>query len=271
MGEFDLLAELTARLASAERLDEVIDTVLHTIVKLDFDSVWVAVLDEETGNLATVAEIIEGVDTTHEAPMMRALDPRQPIGVSFRELRMISIADPDSLYIIDDDAPVPPNQMGLLRVPHEHLRGHPFACGPLLGSRGQPVGALGLSSYRGNQPIPDALFSQGLLRAFIDHLGIALERALQRGKLDAILARTQAAIARDARLAAVGELAATVAHDLNNLSGIALLAVAGRCGRHVASDRAGQPSDRRARGALAAGRADAVERHRNRRSAADRR
>lgn len=225
MGEFDLLAELTARLASAERLDEVVDTVLHTIVKLDFDSVWVAVLDEDTGNLATVAEIIEGVDTTHEAPMMRALDPRQPIGVSFRERRMISIADPDSLYVIEGDDEPPPNKLGLLRVPHEHMRGHPFACGPLLGSRGQPVGALGLSSYRGNQPIPDALLSQGLVRAFIDHLGIALERALQRGKLDAILARTQAAMIRDARLKAVGELAATVAHDLNNLSGIALLAV----------------------------------------------
>src|SRR5436305_10631612 len=37
----------------------------------------------------------------------------------------------------------------------------------LLGSRGQPVGALGLSSYRGRQAVPDELFDDGLLRAFM--------------------------------------------------------------------------------------------------------
>jgi len=60
---------------------------------------------------------------------------------------------------------------------------------------------------------------------FIDHLGIALERARQLARLDDSLRKAQQMIASDARIKAVGELAAGVAHDLNNLSGIALLAV----------------------------------------------
>jgi hypothetical protein len=156
------------------------------------------------------------------------LDMRQPIGHGFRERRMINIADPDSLYIIDsDDAEIPPDRLALPRVIYEHMRGHPFACGPLLGSRQQPVGALGLSSYRGRNPIPDALFARGLLRAFMDHLGIAMERARDVSRLERLnteLLRAQATIANDARMKAIGELAAAVAHDLNNLSGVALMA-----------------------------------------------
>src|SRR6185312_7837644 len=73
------------------------------------------------------------------------------------------------------------------------------------------VGALGLSSYRGREPLPDELFDQGLLRAFMSHLGIAMERALHVKRLEL--------------MRAVGELAAAVAHDLNNLSGIALMSL----------------------------------------------
>ncbi|HWM86855.1 MAG TPA: response regulator [Kofleriaceae bacterium] len=228
-GAFDLLAGLTARLASTARLDEIVDTVLDEIVALGFGAVWMAVLDETSGHLLTVKEVIDGVDTTQEMPKIFMLDMRQPIGHGFRERRMVNIEDPDSLHIIENpDDVIPPGVLALPRVIYEHLRGHPFACGPLLGSRGQPVGALGLSSYRGKQPIPDALFGKGLLRAFMDHLGIAMERALHITRLErmnAELVRAQEAIARDARLKAVGELAAAVAHDLNNLSGIALMAV----------------------------------------------
>jgi len=228
-GGFDLLAKLTARLASTARLDEIVDTVLGEIVALGFGAVWMAVLDEPTGHLLTLKEVIDGVDTTSEMPKIFMLDMRQPIGHGFRERRMINIVDPDSLYILDEDHhDVPPGMLALPRVIYDHMRGHPFACGPLLGSRGQPVGALGLSSYQGRQPIPDGVFSQGLLRAFMDHLGIAMERALHTARLEQLnadLVRAQAAIVSDARIKAVGELAAAVAHDLNNLSGIALLAV----------------------------------------------
>jgi signal transduction histidine kinase len=161
------------------------------------------------------------------------LDVRQPVGHGFRDRRMINITDPDSLFIIDDDSvPIPDGRLALPRIIYEHLRGHPFACGPLLGSRGQPVGALGLSSYQGRQPIPDALFEEGLLHAFMNHLGIAMERASHVARLERLnteLLEAHAAIANSARIKAVGELAAAVAHDLNNLSGIAVLAAgAGR-------------------------------------------
>ncbi|HEX3872153.1 MAG TPA: ATP-binding protein [Pirellulales bacterium] len=223
------MARLTARLASTARLDDIIDTVLGEIVTLGFGAVWMAVLDEPSGNLHTVKEVIDGVDTTHEMPKIFMLDMRQPIGHGFRERRMINITDPDSLYIIDhDDEQVPPGRFALPRVIYDHMRGHPFACGPLLGSQGQPVGALGLSSYRGKQAIPDELFAHGLLRAFMDHLGIAMERARDVAKLERLnadLVRAQATIVADARLKAVGELAAAVAHDLNNLAGVALMAL----------------------------------------------
>lgn len=228
-GGFQLLTELTARLASTAKLDEIVDTVLDQIVELGFGAVWMSVLEKQSGNLLTLKEVIDGVDTTHEMPKIFMLDMRQPIGHGFRERRMINIVDPDSLHILEsDDEIVPPGKLALPRVIYTHLRGHPFACGPLLGSRGQPVGALGLSSYRGNQPIPDDVFSHGLLRAFMDHLGIAMERALHLAELERLnedLLKAQAAITRDARIKAVGELAAAVAHDLNNLTGLALMSV----------------------------------------------
>jgi signal transduction histidine kinase len=225
---FERLASLTARLASTARLDEIVNTVLGEIVELGFGAVWMATLDEKTGHLLTLKEVIDGVDTTQEMPKIFMLDMRQPIGHGFRERRMVNIVDPDSLYIIEsEDSVIPPDRLALPRVIYEHLRGHPFACGPLLGSRGQPVGALGLSSYRGKRPIPDEVLSHGLLRAFMDHLGIAMERALHLARLEQLnadLLKAQDVIARDARIKAVGELAAAVAHDLNNLSGVVLLA-----------------------------------------------
>lgn len=226
---FELLVKLTARLASTARLDEIVDAVLGEIVALGFGAVWLAVLDEQSGHLVSLKEQIDGVDTTHEMPRIFMLDMRQPIGHGFQQRRMINVKDPDALAIIESpDDPVPEGTLALPRVIYDHMRGHPFACGPLLGSRGQPVGALGLSSYHGNQPIPDEVFAHGLLRAFMDHLGIAMERAqtvARLERLNADLVAAQAVIEHDARIKAVGELTAAVAHDLNNLSGIALLAV----------------------------------------------
>ncbi|MDX2092906.1 MAG: response regulator [Kofleriaceae bacterium] len=210
-------------------MDEIVDAVLGEIVALGFGAVWLAVLDEPSGHLVTLKEQIDGKDTTHEMPRIFALDLRQPIGHGFQQRRMINIKDPGALAIIESpDDPVAEGTLALPRVIYEHIRGHPFACGPLLGSRGQAVGALGLSSYQGNQPIPDSLFQHGLLRAFMDHLGIAMERADQLARLERLhadLITAQGVIEHDARIKAVGELTAAVAHDLNNLSGIALLAI----------------------------------------------
>jgi signal transduction histidine kinase len=226
---FNLLASITTRLASMSNLDDISAVVAQEIAALGFGAVWVAVLDEPSGNLIGVRELIDGRDTTHEMPRISFLDMRQPIGHAFREGRMINIKRPESLLIIEDHPEgIPPGAMALPRVIFEHLRGHPFACGPLLGSRGQPVGALGLSSYRGREPLPDELFDGGLLRALMSHLGIAMERALhvkRLEKLNADLIRAQDLLMNESRMRAVGELAAAVAHDLNNLSGIALMSL----------------------------------------------
>jgi signal transduction histidine kinase len=226
---FHLLAKMTSRLASMADLDDIATLVSDEIAALGFGAIWIAVLDEPTGHLITVRELIDGRDTTHEMPRISILDMRQPIGHGFRERRMINIQRPESLMIIEDHAEgIPPDEMALPRVIFEHLRGHPFACGPLLGSHNQPVGALGLSSYRGCQPLPDELFEDGLLRAFMSHLGIAMERArfLQRLEhLNSDLVRTQNLLVQESRMRAVGELASAVAHDLNNLSGIVVMAL----------------------------------------------
>jgi signal transduction histidine kinase len=226
---FNLLASITTRLASMSNLEDISAVVANEIAALGFGAVWMAVLDEPTGHLITVRELIDGRDTTKEMPRISILDMRQPVGHGFREGRMINIKRPDSLLILEDHPEgIPAGAMALPRVVFDHLRGHPFACGPLLGSRGQPVGALGLSSYRGREVLPDELFDDGLLRAFMSHLGIAMERALHVKRLELLnadLIRAQDLLMNESRMRAVGELAAAVAHDLNNLSGIALMAL----------------------------------------------
>jgi signal transduction histidine kinase len=226
---FNLLASITTRLASMSNLDDISAVVANEIAALGFGAVWMAVLDEPKGHLITVRELIDGRDTTKEMPRISSLDMRQPIGHGFREGRMINVKRPESLLILEDHPEgIPAGAMALPRVVFEHLRGHPFACGPLLGSRGQPVGALGLSSYRGREPLPDELFDDGLLRAFMSHLGIAMERALHVKRLELLnadLIRAQDLLMNESRMRAVGELAGAVAHDLNNLSGIALMAL----------------------------------------------
>jgi signal transduction histidine kinase len=228
MGAFDLLAGLTARLASTARLDEIVDVTALEIAKLGFGAVWIAVLDEPSGSLSTLKQLVDGADITHEMPTSFALDLHSRIGHGPGDHRMLNVTDPESVHVVESGSEAPPDKLALPRALHDHMRGRPSAWGSLLGSRGQSVGALGLSSYRGKQPIPDAVLSHGLLRAFMDHLGIAMERALLVGRaerLDASLTKAQAVIAADARIKAVGELATAVAHDLNNLAGIALLAV----------------------------------------------
>jgi signal transduction histidine kinase len=226
---FSLLASITTRLASMSNLDDISAVVANEIAALGFGAVWVAVLDESTGHLVTVRELMDGRDSTDRMPRISMHDLRQPIGHAFREGCMINVKRPESLLIIEDHPEgIPAGALALPRVVFEHLRGHPFACGPLLGSRGQPVGALGLASYRGREPLPDELFGQGLLRAFMSHLGIAMERALHVKRLElmnADLIRAQDLLMNESRMRAVGELAAAVAHDLNNLSGIALMSL----------------------------------------------
>jgi len=226
MDALDLLAGLTARLASTARLDEIVDAVLPEIVELGFGAVWIAVLDDPSGNCSTLKDVRDGGATTPEMPELVELDLRQPL---FRDHPVFNVTDDAMLHLVErDGGAAPPGKLALPGVLHDHLRGHPFACGLLLDSRGQPVGVLTLSSYLGAQPIPAAVLSHGLLPAFLHHLGIAMERArhvARIAQLETSLGQAQEALAVDAGIKAVGELAAGAAHDLKNLSGIAVLNV----------------------------------------------
>lgn len=227
MGEIELLVGLTARLAATSRLEELVEVIAHELVTLGFGAVWIAILDEESGKLTTVRDVIEGAVSPRPYAREIALDTRQPLGRAFRERRVINIADPSTLQLSDEDAPAG-DRMVLPRAVHGYLRGRPFACGPTLGSRGQPVGALVLSSYRGDKPIPDSVLAHGLVRALIDQLGIAMERALHVARLERLdreRAEVQALIAESAQARATAALAASVAHDLNHYVGLAALAV----------------------------------------------
>jgi signal transduction histidine kinase len=221
MGAFDLLAGLTSRVASTARLDELVEHAFREIGALGFGMAWIGLVDEQTGVLATFKATRDGGDATDETPRQIQLDVRQPIGHSFRERRMINIADPDALIVLErhDDA-VPAGMLALARASYERVRGHPFACGPLLGSNGEPVGALGLGSYHGRQPIPDDVLAHGLVPSIIDVLTIAIERArhgARIARLTAQLGTAQTTLAEDAGIKAVGELAALTAHDINNM------------------------------------------------------
>src|SRR4249920_1968369 len=99
---FRLLAKMTTRLASMADLDDIATLVSGEIAALGFGAVWIAVLDEPTGNLVTVRELIDGRDTTQEMPRISILDMRQPIGHGFRERRMINVQRPESLLILED-------------------------------------------------------------------------------------------------------------------------------------------------------------------------
>src|SRR3569832_303838 len=112
MGPLSLLTGVTARLASAARFDEIVDTVVQEIVKLGFGAVWLAVLDEKTGGLSTLKDVIDGVDSSYKTPV--AIDPRTPLGLGFAERRMINVSDPSSLLVLEsEDQQVPPGRLGL--------------------------------------------------------------------------------------------------------------------------------------------------------------
>src|SRR4051794_40997682 len=99
----DALVGLTARLASTVRLDEVIEAAVRESAALGFGAVWLAVLDEHTGRLSTRKAIVDGLDITDQVPVVSARDLRLPSARGFRDRRLVYIANPDALHIIDGD------------------------------------------------------------------------------------------------------------------------------------------------------------------------
>ncbi|HET9620730.1 MAG TPA: response regulator [Kofleriaceae bacterium] len=221
MGAFELIVGLTSRLASSARPGEIATSVAPAMAGLGFGLVWIAVVDDQAGSLATLCVLRDGTDITRDMAPRLMLDARQPLPVAVRERRWINVADPAAMPTLErDDDRLPAGTLGLTRVSFDRVRGQPFACGPLLGADGEPIGALCLGSYRGERVIPDELFAHGELRAAIDLLAMALDRARQRERLDATsaaLARAQATLTADAHIKSVGELAAATTHDLNHL------------------------------------------------------
>jgi signal transduction histidine kinase/CheY-like chemotaxis protein len=220
MGALELIADLTSRLASTAVQGEVAASAAPVMASLGFGLVWIAGLDEQVGSIATLRVERDGDDVTREMPPRIAIDPRQPLGHAFRDRRMVNVHDAHSLHVLErDDDRLPSGAIGLTRAAFDRVRGHPFACGPLLGADGEPIGALCLGSYRGQRVIPDEVLANGDLRAMIDLLSIAIERARQRGQLahaTADLARAQAMLTADAHIKSVGEIAAATTHDLNH-------------------------------------------------------
>ena len=228
MGAFELLAGLTSRVAVATELSDVVDPLVHEIFALGFGLVWLCSLDE-AGQLVTLRARREGLDDRGAFPSAMAIDARQPLGRSIRDRRIFNVSDPSALHLFDrDDDVVPSSTLGLTKAVAEQLRGHPFACVPLVGAAGVPVGAVCLGSFYGNQPIPDELLLQGLLRAFLDLLALGIDRAsgaARAARLAAGLERAHETHIADAPIKAVGTLAASTAHDLNHLSGIVRIAL----------------------------------------------
>jgi signal transduction histidine kinase/CheY-like chemotaxis protein len=222
--EFELLASLTAQLASTARLDDIVDTVLSQIVAL----AW-------RGRMAVVTSLPESGDAQgghrwrrHHARDAKDLHARHAAAdrPRFRERRMINITDPDRSTSSNTTTTSFHPASCAPRVIYEHtgtVRVRPIAGEPRTAGRRARVVIVSWSAANSvGGPV------HGLLRALRDHLGIAMERALQLAnlqRLNADLVKAQAAIVADARMKAVGELASAVAHDLNNLCGIALMAV----------------------------------------------
>ncbi|HEY0254158.1 MAG TPA: GAF domain-containing protein, partial [Kofleriaceae bacterium] len=207
MGAFELLAGLTSRVASANELADVVDPIVQEIFALGFGLIWLCAVDEATGQLATIAVRRDGLDDAGALPAAMAIDPRQPLGRSVRDRRIFNVNDPGALHIFDrDDDVVPSSTLGLTKAIAEQLRGHPFACVPLIGAGG-PVGAVCLGSLYGEQPIPDELLLQGVLRAMLDLLALGLDRAngtRRAARLASSLDKAQATLVGDAPIKALG-------------------------------------------------------------------
>lgn len=229
MGDLELVCDLTARLASAARIEDTVEAIARALSDIGFARVWFGALDEVTGELRTLVAIYDGVDARDEAPIQVALDPRQVLGDAFRVGQLINITDPGGLYIVErDDEPVPSSMRAFLRSAFDRIGRRPFACGPLLGRDGTAVGGVGLGALQGKRSIPDALLATGPVRALLDLVAIALERLRDEARLarlTAQLAQVERAAATEAPLSRVGSLVAGAAHDINNLCMIAQTAV----------------------------------------------
>lgn len=228
---FDRLADLLTLVAASASLEEIVALAADEFGALGFGDVWVGHVDDATGDLVRVGERT-AADGRDPAPLLRATQ-------GAKQLRLVNVRDPSSLigvegYLLDRGQDLsPPREIV------ERFLGHPFLYRLLIGSRGDTVGAIGLGCYLGGEVIPTYLVEEGLVAALIGQLGVAMERALYLERLDRLereLDDAEGILLREPHLRTVGQIAGAVAHDLNNLAGIALMAlnVAAEGGEHTA-------------------------------------
>ena len=222
------LADVTRHLAGSASLDEIASIVSKQIAALGFGTIWMAVVEDPDGGLVPVREIRKGQEIPIVRQGVRVLDQGERL--SGGELTILNVSNPAADTRIRFVRPTDPGwRFGLPRGLFESLGGKPFAYSVLLGSRGAPVGALALAGFHGGEPIPDERFEEGPLPTLMCQLGIAMERAHLLRRIDWLesqLDTTRAKFMREPLVRMVGELASGVAHDLNNLSGAVLLALA---------------------------------------------
>lgn len=214
-------------MASSGSLDDIAAVVASAIQRLGFSTIWMGVVDDPQGGLVTLYEVRDGQPIERSIRHVRLIDRGDRYWIGDRTV--VNVQDPataPTLHVLP--AGEPDWRFGLPREVHQRLVATPFAYHPVLGSRGEPIGALGLAGYAGGRPIPDDMFEDGPLPLLIGQLGIAIERAFQYKRIDwleAELDAMRATLMREPLTRAVGELSAAAAHALNNLSGTALLAL----------------------------------------------
>jgi CheY-like chemotaxis protein len=220
--------DVTRRLARSASLDDVAKAVSDRLAVLGFGTIWMAAVEEPDGGLVPLREVRRGQDVCIVRGGVRALD--QGARLSAGEQTILNVSDPRGdarLRVVGSTEPE--WRFGLPRELFDRLGDEPFAYCVLLGSRGEPVGALALAGFHGGEPIPDEMLEVGPLPILMCQLGIAMERAQLLRRIDWLesqLDTTRATLLRDPLVRTVSELASGVAHDLNNLSGAVLLALA---------------------------------------------
>jgi CheY-like chemotaxis protein len=222
--------DVTRRLALSASLDEIAALVSKQIAGLGFGTIWMAVVEDPDGGLVPIHEIRQRREVPLVRQGVRTLDQGERLSGGASERPILNVSNPNAVARLRVVRPIEPEwRFGVPRDLFESFGGRPFAYAVLLGSRGEPVGALALAGFHGGEPIPDEILENGPLAVLMCQLGIAMERAHLLRRIDWLesqLDTTRATLKREPLVRTVGEVAGGVAHDLNNLSGAVLLALA---------------------------------------------
>jgi CheY-like chemotaxis protein len=226
-GWFGALSEVARLVARTASLDEIATAVSDHLAALGFGTIWMAIVEDPEGGFVPVREVRQGRQIPVVRPAVRTLDQGERLSGGERTLLNVSRPGPDARLRV-----VRPTEaawrFGMPRELFASFGGQPFAYAVLRGSQGEPVGSVALGGFRGGEPIPDEVLGAEPFQFLTCQLGMAMERAQLLRRIEALASQLDTTRATSTRepLRMVGELASGVAHDLNNLSGAVLLALA---------------------------------------------